>query len=171
MVNRSIQVRIGNEVSNAIHIENGTPQGSVISPLLFSIMINDLFNQVESEVGKSLFADDGALWKRGRNILYINRTMQEVIWKVEEWAFDWGFKFSVEKTKTVMFSRKRVVPEVCLKMYEKSLEREKVFKFLDMYFDAKLTWGEHVNKMVEKCQKVINIMRCVSGVKWGVSFS
>ncbi len=125
-------------MSNAFHIENGTPQGSVISPLLFSIMINDVFNQVEPEVGKSFFADDGALWKRGRNSLYINRKMQEVIQKVEEWAYDWGFKFSVEKTKTVIFYRKRVVPEVSLKMYEKSLEREKVFKFLGMYFDAKL---------------------------------
>ncbi len=25
----------------------------------------------------------------------------------------------------------------------------------------------NINKIVEKCQKVINIMRCVSGVEWG----
>uniref|UniRef100_A0A673MAK6 Uncharacterized LOC107721237 n=1 Tax=Sinocyclocheilus rhinocerous TaxID=307959 RepID=A0A673MAK6_9TELE len=171
MAYRSIQVRIGNELSNRCEIENGTPQGSVISPLIFSIMINDVFNQVQQQgVGRSLFADDGALWKRGRNILYINGRMQEAIRRVEEWAGDWGFKFSVEKTKTIIFSRKRIIPEINLKMYGRSLERVRVFKFLGIYFDSKLTWVDHINKVIEKCQKVLNIMRCVSGVAWGASF-
>ncbi len=55
-------------MSNAFQIENGTPQGRVLSPLMFSIMISYVFNQVEPEVGKSLFADEGVIWKRGRNI-------------------------------------------------------------------------------------------------------
>ncbi len=49
-------------------MENGIPQGSVCSPILFSIMINDIFDQVEGNIGKSLYADDEALWVRGRNI-------------------------------------------------------------------------------------------------------
>ncbi len=52
-------------MSNAFQIENGSPQGRVLSPLLVSIMINYVFNQVEPE---SLFADEGVIWKRGRDI-------------------------------------------------------------------------------------------------------
>ncbi len=44
-------------------VEIGTPQGSIISPILFSIMINDVFSQVHGNIGHSLFADDGAEWK------------------------------------------------------------------------------------------------------------
>ena len=33
---RTIQVRVGNELSERVRLENGTPQGSVLSPILFS---------------------------------------------------------------------------------------------------------------------------------------
>ena len=40
--NRKFQVRINETFSKTYNIENGTPQGSSISPLLFLIMINDI---------------------------------------------------------------------------------------------------------------------------------
>lgn len=83
---RTIEVRIGKEYSN------GTPQGSVCSPLLFNITINDIFKQVEHGIGKSLYADDGALRIRGRNIEYMKKKMQIGIKTVELWSYKWGFK-------------------------------------------------------------------------------
>lgn len=50
---RSIQVRIGSEISRKCLVENGTPQGSVISPVLFNVMINDIFSEVRPGIGKS----------------------------------------------------------------------------------------------------------------------
>ncbi len=72
---RKIQVRIGADSSDQYIVDNGTPQGSVISPLLFIIMINDVYGTVPEDIGRSLFADDGALWKRGRNMGYVTRKM------------------------------------------------------------------------------------------------
>lgn len=60
---RTIQVRVGCAYSDIYHIENGTPQGSVSSPILFNLMIKDIFSQVETGIGKSLYVDDVALWK------------------------------------------------------------------------------------------------------------
>ena len=68
---RSIQVKIVKCYSGKFVIENGTPQGSIVSPLLFSIMINDVFMSLENGMGFYLFADDGAIWKRGRNFEFI----------------------------------------------------------------------------------------------------
>ena len=36
-----------------------------------------------------------------------------------------------------------------------------------MYFDARLTWKEHVGQVEDKCKKVLNVMRCLTGVEWG----
>ncbi len=60
-------------------IENGTPQGSVSNPILFNLMINDIFHNVDTGIGRSLYADDGALWKRGRNVLFVENKMQKAV--------------------------------------------------------------------------------------------
>lgn len=43
-------------------VDNGVSQRSMIKSILFSIMINDKY-KLDITVGKSAFADDGALWK------------------------------------------------------------------------------------------------------------
>ena len=52
---------------------------------------------------------------------YIVRKVQEAINKVEQWALMWGFRFSVEKTQTVFFNRRKVGDEVCLRLYGRNL--------------------------------------------------
>ena len=69
--NRMIQVRVGDAYSNGTTIDNGTPQGSIMSPVLFNVMVKDIFEDLGSGFGVSLLADDGAVWKRGRNIKHI----------------------------------------------------------------------------------------------------
>ncbi|XDV52299.1 hypothetical protein PO909_021042 [Leuciscus waleckii] len=165
---RSILVRIGTAVSRRYMVENGTPQGSVISPILFSIMINDVFSQVQGDIGQSLFADDGALWKRGRNINHIKGKIQEAINVVERWSIAWGFKFAIGKTKTIFFTRKRGV-EAQVKMYGQDIVKSSQVKFLGMWFDDKLTWNEHIRRINTKCKKIINVMRCLTGSEWGAS--
>uniref|UniRef100_A0A3B3BBF5 Reverse transcriptase domain-containing protein n=1 Tax=Oryzias melastigma TaxID=30732 RepID=A0A3B3BBF5_ORYME len=168
---RRIQVRIGSALSTQFDVENGTPQGSVISPLLFLVMINDVFTSVSGGIGRSLFADDGALWKRGRNLDHIVGKVQDAVNQVEEWGYDWGFRFSVEKTKVVFFTRRKVNTNLKLRLYGEEIERVNSFKFLGVIFDARLTWKKHVDNIESKCKKVINVMRCVAGRDWGASCS
>uniref|UniRef100_A0A3Q2PCB4 Reverse transcriptase domain-containing protein n=1 Tax=Fundulus heteroclitus TaxID=8078 RepID=A0A3Q2PCB4_FUNHE len=167
---RTIQVKIGHHVSQSSKIENGTPQGSVVSPTLFSVMINDIFKDLSISFGRSLFADDGALWKRGRNIEHLILKLQEGIDKVGKFGIEWGFKFSIEKTKVMFFTNKKIGVNKKLYFYGKELERVDCFRFFGVVFDEKLTWGNHIEHVIEKSKKVLNIMRCLAGLTWGASF-
>ena len=60
---RSFVERVGGSVSKVFSPENGAPQGSAPSPLLFAVMINDLPSQPSSP--DDLFADDCAIWIDG----------------------------------------------------------------------------------------------------------
>ena len=131
-------------------------------------MIND---SIPAGMGRSLFADDGALWKRGGNIDHIVRKLQEGIDQVEKWGEEWGFRFSVEKSKVMFFSKKKISENKKLNLYRKNLERVSSFRFLGMILDSRLTWREHVNGIVEKSKGVLNIMRCLAGLEWGADFT
>lgn len=56
-------------------------------------MINDVFYELKYDIGKSLFADDVALLKYGKNLMLIQKKMQEAIWMIEKWSYSRGFKF------------------------------------------------------------------------------
>ncbi len=62
LFDREIQVRVGEDYSRVYTAKKGTSRGSVRSPLLFNIIINDIFFQVEQNVGKSLYALLKMLW-------------------------------------------------------------------------------------------------------------
>jgi len=88
-----MQVRVGSELSVTHYLENGTPQGSIISLLLFLIMINDLPNDItETEI-----VDDSCLFKSGRNVDFILHKMQTSLNKLAEWCYLNGLKISTEK--------------------------------------------------------------------------
>lgn len=55
-----------------------------VCPISFSIMINYVFEGLENGMGVSLFAEDGAIWQRGKNIDFILKKLQEAVTNVEE---------------------------------------------------------------------------------------
>jgi len=101
LIGRTMQVKVGNQLSQSMTIENGTPQGSVISPLLFLIMINDLPDTVKS-TELTLFDDDNCIFKSGRKLDVIIRNFQRSLNALSDWCDSNGFKISMEKTVAVL---------------------------------------------------------------------
>lgn len=132
-------------------------------------MINDIFGEIELGIGKALYADEGALWKRGKNLQYVGKKMQEAVDVVENWANQWGFLLSVAKTQVICFSKKKKTPEVKLKLYKQTLEQVSIIRYLGVWMDSKLTFGSHIQKLVDKCKKGVNVLRCLAGVDWGAT--
>ena len=164
---RKFCVKVGDTISDSFDIINGIPQGSAVSPILFNIMINDIFVDVGRNIGSSLYADDGAIWLRGKNYKQLMSSMQKNIIKVENWSYKWGFKMSIAKSCYMLFTRKRKMEEVQLKLYGQNMEKVSEFKYLGVWFDEKGLWRNHVNKIETKCKKILNLMRAVSAIEWG----
>ncbi|MDW3615091.1 MAG: reverse transcriptase family protein, partial [Nitrososphaeraceae archaeon] len=170
LTERTIRVKVGGNISDSFTLENGTPQGSVISPLLFLIMINDIPTVNDNLTKSSLFADDSAIWRSGKNLQQIIKNLQKIMNKICDWSDNWGFKISETKTVAIVFTKKRNSNQIKkLKINDKEIKYEKEAKFLGMLFDNKNTWNSHIKQLVDKCKSRINLLRSVTGHQWGAN--
>jgi hypothetical protein len=72
-------LKVVKELSKVTTQENGTHQGSVISPILFLLMINDMEEVIPNGVHLSLFADDSATYKSDRNLALLRNSIQQTV--------------------------------------------------------------------------------------------
>ena len=166
LCNRTFQVKVGAELSDKFLQQNGTPQGSIISPLLFLIMINDIPTGVDG-VEMSLFADDSAVYLGHRNIKTLENKIQSSINLIQNWCNKNGFKISMNKTTGVLFSKRNKLSRITIKLDQKQIKIENKVKFLGVIFDSKMSWKPHIDYIVEKCKKRLNLLRAISGYGWG----
>ena len=103
---RTFVSSIGTLISSEHNQEQGLPQGSVLSCTLFLIAINDILTELPSHVTRLLYVDDLVIYTSSRNLPSIERRLQTAVNRLERWAVNNGFKFSVRKTAMVQFHRK-----------------------------------------------------------------
>jgi len=165
---RKFRVRVGTTLSDTVDQEMGVPQGAILSVTLFSIKINSLAKVLNNNVDGSLFVDDFCISSRSCNMSNIERQLQLCLNKISKWALENGFRFSKSKTQAIHFCNKRKFhndPELLLDKEPINIVKEA--KFLGITFDSKLNFLSHIKILKTKCLKALNLLKIVSGTKWG----
>lgn len=163
--NRTCEVKINGQYSGKYVLEKGTPQGSVVSPILFNIMLHDLIIR-EPHVKLSIYADDIALWCSGTNLENVQQKMQRSLDEISVFCSKWNLKLSSQKSAVMVFTNKNQ-RDIILSLEGNLLQQHVEYKFLGMWFDHKMTWSKHISVVKEKCKKRLNLLRCISGTDWG----
>ena len=166
LMNRTIKVKVGEFFSPEFLLENGLPQGSVLSCILFSLIINSIFKGIH-EIAKSLFCDDGLFWATGKTLEIAIAKIQRALYCIEEWCDLNGPKISSTKTHFNIFTKKNINFDPILMFNGTPLLRKETVKYLGVTFDTRLTWTPHVEDVVHRCQQPLNMMRKVAKHDWG----
>jgi len=102
--NRTFQVRVGSTLSMTKQLDTGTPQGSILSPILFTIVINDLPGNITSS--STLYVDEFCFWESGSYIEHLFERCQDWLSKVKKWCTKWDFKLSVSNWQQFSLHKK-----------------------------------------------------------------
>ena len=164
---RSFEVFLEGEYSSSRQITSGVPQGGVLSPLLFNILISDIPN-VEG-VQYSEFADDIAIYCSGNDYELVVSKIERALDEINSWVLKWGQEINTDKSKCMYFTKKHHPPRN-VKLRDQPIEYVREFKFLGLTLDSpRLTYRNHILSLQGSCSKSISVMKFMSHYKWGSS--
>ena len=127
----------------------GVPQGSILSPTLFLLYINDLPDDVIC-CDIAIYADDTTLyskcdrasdlWQQLESASELESDLRDTV----DWGKKWLVDFNAGKTQLVLFDRSNNNGSIDVKMGGSILDEKSSFKMLGLTFSSKLDWGSYI---------------------------
>lgn len=181
---RKAILKVGDLESDVQALGNrGTPQGSVLSPLLFNIVMAGLSRQLSgiSDVGHTIYADDITIWCRGGSDGTVEAALQEAIDTTESFLEDTGLSCSPEKSELLLYKPVRrgrrprgwVPPlenDIHLRTKSgRSIPKVASIRILGMTLEATGTNTITIKRLEKKTDSVIRLIRRVANRRTGLS--
>ena len=149
-------VTLNGHKSETVDIKSGVPQGSRLGPLLFIIYMNDIINNIESDI--LIFADDTSLFASGTDPAQTAAQLNRDLEKISIWGEKWKVTFNAKKSKDIIFSNKCLnnSPPLCFDDY--FIDRVNSHKHLGVYLSSTLDWNIQLNEVCLKANRKLSVL-------------
>lgn len=172
LTGRSARIKVGEEVSAPIVLgSKGTPQGSVLSPVLFNMALLGLPKAlgVVDGLGHALYADDISLWTtKAGSLGWIQDTLQAGADVVSKYAKECGLRCSPQKSELVVVRPR--APKTQKEDVKVVLEGEDIVpgpsvKILGLTIQADNKATTSVRKLMHSSGQILHMLRRVA-TRW-----
>ena len=160
---RSIKVVLSGQSSSTSSINASVPQGSILGPILFSVFIDDLGDEIENQL--YLYADDSTLFCENKatddpeaKTASLNRDLE----RMRIWADRWKVTFEPSKCKAMTISRKTNPTRLGLQFGTTELAEKEELEILGVTIDSKLTWAKHISNISSRAGQRLGALRRVA---------
>ena len=166
LTGRSQFVQINDKHSDSVNIQFGVPQGSILGPVLFNLLVNDLPNNHECSCFQ--YADDTTLYDHcsPRNLSACSNRMEATMSQLESWASQSNLLMNGDKTKQMLLTTPHMSKVHNLGEFIPSLsvggqvvEKVKTFKLLGTWINENLKWSDNVKHVLLSCYGVLSTLR------------
>ena len=160
---------------NPSPIVTGVPQGSSISPILFSIFINDIpMRSIAGDSYSLLYADDLTVFFSFKNVRLkdedVSRRAQTYLVEIEEWLCKWRMRMAPSKCNYTVYSKKNACrSRFGLSLFGEIIPYEKNPVSLGITFNECLNFESQVKKIKANCVQRLNIIKILSHKSWKLS--
>ena len=166
--NRSFCVKTGAALSQSRSVDMGVPQGSIIAPTFFNIMLYDITSVKLKGAHITLYADDLLLFSTEDYKNLKSSFVRKVIMKrfqynvnqLVEYMKENGFALAASKTVFMIFNRSRYNPnDFFITIDNCKIYPSSEVKYLGVVIDRNFTWLSHVKRNIEKTRHVWNLLK------------
>ena len=148
---RQQRVVVNGVKSDWAPVVSGVPQGTVLGPLLFSLHINYITADIESEI--RLFADDCVCLNS-----YIE--FQRDIDRLGNWTRKWGMRFQPVKCNMMQLTIKHLNKiQASYTLEGAVLENVDNIKYLGVTISNSLKWNTHISNICTKANTILGFLR------------
>ena len=154
--NRSQTVVIEGKQSKTAPVSSGVPQGSVLGPILFLAYINDLPDNVTSQV--RLFADDTVVYaaiSRMDDSLALQRDLDTL----HLWEDKWDMEFNPSKCQVLQITRARSPIPTKYFLHNQELEITNCARYLGVDISQNLSFNSHIDRITASANKSLGFLR------------
>ena len=153
-----------------ISTTKGCPQGGVLSPLLWCLVVDELLVILNERGYYSIgYADDVAIIINGTFPNTVSEILQSALKEVEKWCDRIQLSINPQKTVIVPFTkRKKLVGLKEPLLFGERIEMSSEVKYLGLILDKGLTWKMQLETVTQKATKALWACRNAIGKTWGL---
>jgi hypothetical protein len=156
LTRREFYVELNGTCSQIYDSKDGTIQGSVLGPILYTIYISPLFDIAEL----TNFADDNFIIAFNSQINALIENLQMNLEMIIKWLKYSGLKENENKTEICMFHRNDT-QKVTIILQNEIITSKKSMNILKVLFDSKLNWSEHVSFSIKKSNRALCALQLI----------
>ena len=155
---RTQHVSINGSHSALANVISGVPQGSVLGHVLFLLYINDITNQIQSNI--ILFADDSIVYREIRSPAD-HHILQTDIQMLTDWSKKWQMNINTLKCHLLTITHKPKPSEFTYTISNQPISRVNSHPYLGVTIDAtyKLSWSKHIQGTASKSAKTLGLLK------------
>jgi len=160
---QSMTVLVNGIVSESQHVISGVPQGSVLGPLIFLILIGDIDKEVLHSFVKS-FADDTRATKKVKTLEDVS-LLQKDLEKIYEWTDDNNMKLNDIKFELLRYGKNQEIKSQTnyTSPSGAEIENKDVVKDLGILMDSNCTFQKQITEVITKAKNLTSwILRTFS---------
>ena len=176
---RRFKVRWKDALSEEKRTDMGVPQGSVIAPLLFNLVLADIDKVKLPACTLMVYADDVAicyettlnkLTNIDRNPRFSNHMniFQAQIHNINLYMKQQGFTLEPTKTQFMIFkgARVQVSPHVTITVDGIQVPHITRARYLGVIFSSNYSWQPHITALIDSTHRATNLIKLLKGQPW-----